>query len=193
MTAVNAEVGPVAGFALTATMCSETPSDLSTSELKRARLDYYEYMFTDMGGSKICVMQDIDKPDSVHGPFWGEFNTRVHRAMGFRGIVTNGCVRDVGKLPRDILILCCGLRPSHANLRVLSFSEPVNIFGMTVSHGDIVHTDEHGAVTFPAKFAREVAAKAREFVAMEAPIIEACKNGELTLGKLQRLYLARTR
>jgi regulator of RNase E activity RraA len=191
MTAVNAAAGPIVGFALTATMRSEKPSELNVSELRQARLDYYEYMFTDMGGPKICVMHDMDDPDAVHGPFWGEFNTRIHRAMGFRGVVTDGCVRDVRKLPTDVLLLARGLRPSHANLHIVSYGEPVKVFGMDVSHGDVVHADEHGAVAFPAKLVNEVGVKATEFIAREAPIMAACIEGDLTLQELRRLYLAR--
>jgi regulator of RNase E activity RraA len=193
MTVINVAVGPVVGFALTAMMRSEKPSDLSVEELKRDRLKYYEYMYTDMGGPKICVMQDIDATDAKHGPFWGEFNTRIHRAMGFRGVVTDGCVRDVGKLPDDILLLARGLRPSHVNLHIVSFSDPVRVFGMEVSHGDVVHADEHGAVAFPAKLISEVVVKAKEFMAREAPIMEACKTDSLTFQELSRLYLDRKR
>jgi regulator of RNase E activity RraA len=191
MTAINADAGPVAGFALTATMRSEQPSELSADELKRERLKYYEYMFGDVGGPKICIMQDVDAPDSNHGPFWGEFNTRIHRAMGFHGIVTDGCVRDVRKLPDDVLILSRGLRPSHGNLHIVSYGAPVQVFGMEVSHGDIVHADEHGAVAFPAKLVDEIVAKATEFIAREAPIVAACKEDGLTYQELRRLYLAR--
>jgi regulator of RNase E activity RraA len=193
MMAVNAAAGPVAGFALTATMRSEEPSELSAAELKQERLKYYEYMYTDMGGPKVCVMQDIDDAGARHGPFWGEFNTRIHRAMGFRGVVTDGCVRDVGKLPKDVLLLARGLRPSHANLHVASFGHPVNIFGMEVSHGDVVHADEHGAVVFPAKLVNEIVVRAKEFIAREAPIVAACKKDGLTFEELSRLYLARKR
>jgi regulator of RNase E activity RraA len=191
MTAINAAVAPVVGFALTATMCSEKPSEHSASKLKLARLDYYEYMYTDMGGPKICVMQDVDDADAVHGPFFGEFNTRIHRAMGFRGVVTDGCVRDLKKLPTDILLLARGLRPSHANMHIVSYGDPVTVFGMDVSHGDVVHADEHGAVAFSAKLVDEVAMKAKEFIAREAPIMAACKEEKLTLPELHRLYLAR--
>jgi regulator of RNase E activity RraA len=191
LTTVNAAVGPVAGFALTATMRSEKPSELSAAELKHERLKYYEYMYTDMGGPKVCVMQDIDDDDAKHGPFWGEFNTRIHRAMGFRGVVTNGCVRDVGKLPQDILLLARGLRPSHVNLHIVSFGDPVRVFGMEVSHGDVVHADEHGAVAFPAQLIGDVTMKAEAFIAREAPIIEAFKADGLTLEELSRLYVAR--
>ena len=193
MTAVNAAAGPIAGFALTATMRSEKPSELSAAELKQERLNYYEYMYTDMGGPKVCVMQDIDDADAKHGPFWGEFNTRIHRAMGFRGVVTDGCVRDIGKLPKDILLLARGLRPSHVNLHIVSFGRPVEVFGMEVSHGDVVHADEHGAVAFPAKLIGEVTVNAKEFMAREAPIVDACKKDSLTFEELSRLYLARKR
>jgi regulator of RNase E activity RraA len=148
-------------------------------------------MYTDMGGPKICVMHDADGPDAVHGPFWGEFNTRIHRAMGFRGVVTDGCVRDVRKLPTDVLLLARGLRPSHVNMHIVSYGEPVAVFGMEVSHGDVVHADEHGAVAFPAKLVDEIAIKAKEFIAREAPIMAACGEGGLTLTELSRLYLAR--
>lgn len=193
MMAVNAAASPIAGFALTATMRSEEPSELSAEELKKERLKYYEYMYTDMGGPKVCVMQDIDGAEARHGPFWGEFNTRIHRAMGFRGVVTDGCVRDVGKLPKDVLLLARGLRPSHANLHIASFGQPVKIFGMEVSHGEIVHADEHGAVAFPAKLASEIVVRAKEFIAREAPIVDACKKESLTFEELARLYLARKR
>jgi regulator of RNase E activity RraA len=191
--AVNPSAGPVAGYARTATMRSEYPSPLSPGELKLARLQYYEYMYQDATVPKICVMQDLDDVDSRHGPFWGEFNTRIHRAMGFRGIVTDGCVRDVRKLPSDILLLARGLRPSHANLNVVSFGEPVEVFRMAVRPGEIIHADEHGAVCFPAEYVETVAEKAAEFMASEAPIIDACKKDDLTLNELRRLYLARHR
>jgi regulator of RNase E activity RraA len=191
MTTVNAAAGPVVGFALTATMRSEKPSELSVEDLKQERLKYYEYMYTEMGGTKVCVMQDIDDVDAKHGAFWGEFNTRIHRAMGFQAVVTDGCVRDVGKLPTDILLLARGLRPSHVNLHIVSFGNPVTVFGMEVSHGDVVHADEHGAVAFPAKLIGEVAVKAKESMAREAPIMNKCKKDNLTFEELSRLYMDR--
>jgi regulator of RNase E activity RraA len=189
---VNPSAGPVAGYARTATMRSEHPSSLRPEELTAARLEYYAYMYENPSTPKICVMQDIDPADSRHGPFWGEFNTRIHRAMGFRGIVTDGCVRDLRKLPSDILLLSRGLRPSHANVHVVSFGKPVEVFGMAVRPGDIVHADEHGAVCFPAEYVELVSEKAVEFMGREAPVIDSCKKDELTLQELRHLYLARS-
>jgi regulator of RNase E activity RraA len=78
-----------------------------------------------------------------------------------------------------------------AERSVISFGEPVNVYDMIVKHGDVVHADEHGAVTFPAELTDEIAVKAAEFVAREMSIIASCKKDELTLDELRHLYLAR--
>lgn len=191
MVVINASKGPAVGVAFTGTMRSAFAPPLGSDELKQERLKYYEHMFRNVDAPKICVMQDLDGDDAGRGPFWGEFNTRVHRAMGFRAIVTDGSVRDVSKLPSDVLILSRGLRPSHARVHISSYGQQVNVFGMTVCEGDLVHADEHGAVAFPADWVDEVARRADEFMASEAPIIEACKADTLGLTELKRLYLAR--
>ena len=188
---LNADVGPRVGIALTATMRSAGPPPITGDELKAERLKYYEYMHQDVGGPKVCVMQDLDGSEAARGPFWGEFNVRIHRSMDFRAIVTDGSVRDATKLPNDILIVSRGLRPSHAYVHIVDFGKQVTIFGMTVMPGDVVHADIHGAVSFPAQLAADVEKKAIAFVAGEAPIIEACRANRLTFEQLSALYMAR--
>ena len=190
---LNANCTPRVGVAFTATMRSEWPPERAEGSLKEHRLTYYEYMSTDVGAPKICVMQDLDGLRAGRGPFWGEFNTRIHRALGFSAVITDGSVRDVTKLPTDILLLSRGLRPSHAHVHIVSFGSQVNVFGMSVKHGDIVHADQHGAVAFPHSFATRLATLSEEYVASEAPILDACKTDRLTIAELRRLYLQRTR
>lgn len=188
---LNAPAGPRVGVARTATMRSAGAPVLAGEDLKRERLKYYEYMYQDVGAPKICAMQDLDGVDAGRGPFWGEFNVRIHRAMNFRAIVTDGSVRDVAKLPDDVLIVARGLRPSHAFVHIVDYNRQVSIFGMTVNPGDVVHADRHGAVAFPRVLAAEVGRRAEEFMASEAPILVACKKGTLTFSELARLYMAR--
>lgn len=191
MHVTNEDYGPIVGIARTATMRSLFPAERDGEQLKRDRLDYYEYMYREPDLSKVCVMQDLDGADSGLGPFFGEFNTRIHRAMGFCGVVTDGSVRDVAKLPSDILLLSAGLRPSHGHVHIVNYGEQVNVMGMTVNDGDIVHADVHGAVSFSSSYLVEIAKNAEKFVASEAPIMDACKRDDLTLDELKRLYMAR--
>jgi hypothetical protein len=187
----TAEQGPRVGVARTATMRSMAPAEKSRDDLKRARLRYYEYMHTPCDMPKACLMQDLDGENAGTGPFWGEFNTRIHRAMGFTMVITDGSARDVTNLPDDILVLSRGLRPSHAYVHVVDFGGQVNVCGMTVADGDVVHADLHGAVAFPLSMVPEISRCAREFVAAEKPIIDACRRDELSFEELARLYLAR--
>lgn len=182
---------PVCGIAKTATCRSFRPSNRDGPTLKQDRVKYYTYI-NEGQYPKIVVMQDLDGPHRSHGPFWGEFNTRIHKSLGCIGIVTDGSIRDVPNLPKDIQLLSKGIKPSHGNIHIVDYDIQVNVSDMVVIPGDIVHADIHGAVTFPLEWAEEVIAKAKEFVASEEPILEACRNNpHLTLDEIIELYLKR--
>ena len=185
------EMKPVVGIAKTATCRSLRASDRNTEKLKADRLKYYAYI-NDDDLPKIVAMQDLDGRRCGHGPFWGEFNTRIHKALGVCGVVTDNTVRDVPNLPDEIQILSHGFKPSHANIHIVEYNIQVNVASMVVNPGDIIHMDLHGAVCFPVEIGKEVIVKAREFVAGEEPILEACRrNPHLSLDEIISLYLQR--
>jgi regulator of RNase E activity RraA len=63
---------------------------------------------------------------------------------------------------------------------------------MVVNHGDIVHADIHGAVTFKIEIAESVVECASRFIESEKDVLEACKRPEnLSFEKLIKLYLSR--
>lgn len=190
MIAINEHAGPVCGLARTATCRSLHPSEKPSDQLKRERLEYYGYVHN---GElpKVVVMQDLDGADAGRGPFWGEFNVRIHRALGCVAVITDGSFRDARNLPSDVLLLGAGLRPSHANIHIIGFAGQVNVHGMAVSDSMIVHADEHGAVSFPSIMADKVVEEARLFIESERPIIEACKSDSLSFERLRELYLGR--
>lgn len=185
------DMKPVVGVAKTATCRSLRPSRLSADELKRERVKYYTYI--DEGDiPKIVVMQDLDGERMGHGPFWGEFNTRIHKALGCKAIVTDNTIRDVPNLPDDIQILSIGIKPSHGNIHIVNYNEQVNVASMVVNPGDLVHLDLHGAVTFPLNWAEDVIQKANEFMKSEEAVLEACrKKPDLELDQIIKLYMLR--
>lgn len=182
---------PVCGIAKTATCRSFRPSNSDELILKKERVKYYTYI-NEGHYPKMVVMQDLDGPHRAHGPFGGEFNTRIHKSLGCIGVVTDGSIRDVPNLPDDIQLLSKGMKPSHGNTHIVDYNIQVNVADMVVMPGDIVHADIHGAVTFPITWAEEVIVKAKEFVASEELILEACRrNTNLTLNEIIELYLKR--
>lgn len=182
---------PIVGIAKTATCRSLYPSNKDSNTLKRERINYYTYI-NDGNFPKIVAMQDLDGNRRGHGPFWGEFNTRIHKTLGCKGVITDGSIRDVPNIPSDFQILSTGTKPSHANIHIVEYNVPVTVASMNVVPGEIIHADLHGAVTFPISLAESVIIKAKEFVESESEIIEACKNDEnLTLEKIIELYMKR--
>jgi regulator of RNase E activity RraA len=137
----------VVGFAVTARIAARVPSTEPPETIRARRMAYYRAMH-DAPKPAVAVIEDLDYPDCV-GAFWGEVNTTIHRAFGLSGALTNGVVRDLGDLPDGFPVIGGSIGPSHGFVRVESLGAPVEIFGLRVLHGDLVHADRHGAVVIP--------------------------------------------
>jgi regulator of RNase E activity RraA len=135
---------PLVGYARTASIRCSTPYE--PADRKRMQLGYYEYVAGDRRPS-VAVIQDVDSQPGL-GAFWGEVNTTIHFGLGCVGTVTNGSIRDLDAMQPGFQCLAGLLSPSHAWVNVVEFGRPVDVFGMVVRDGDLVHADRHGAVVF---------------------------------------------
>lgn len=175
-------LGAICGFARTATIRACQPSSLPPAEQKRRRLDYYAYVAEEPGPT-VVVIQDLD-PEPGFGAFWGEVNTAVHRALGCLGCVTNGSIRDLDAVDPEFQLLAGSVGPSHAWVHVEDFGVDVNVHGMAVRHGDIVHADRHGAVVIPVDLVERLPDAIDLCMRRERPILEAARSGRLTVEDL---------
>jgi len=139
--------GPLVGFAKTAKIAALSPPNEDKEVIKNRRMDYYRYM-SEVSGPSIAVIEDEDFPDCI-GAYWGEINTKIHKRFGLSGVLTNGVVRDLGDLAEDFPVVAGSIGPSHGFVHVREIDTPVSVFGITVSPGDLVHADRHGAVVIP--------------------------------------------
>ena len=175
---------PIAGYARTATIRAVEPSPLPPDAVKAKRAAYYGYVAAEPGPS-VVVIQDLD-PNPGLGAFWGEVNTAVHKGLGVLGCVTNGSMRDIGDCAPGFQLLAGKIGPSHAHVHIVDFGGQVNVAGMTVRDGDVVHADRHGAVVVP----REAVAKLPEAVDLltrrEAVILDAARAGGFDIDVLKR-------
>ena len=164
---------PIVGHARTARIRAAQP-DLS----ERGRLPYYEYVgATDgPGGSrKVVVIEDVDPHPGV-GAFWGEVHTAVHLGLGCLGCVTSGSFRDVQDSAAGFQLLGGSVGPSHAFVHPIEWGEPVDVHGMHVRHGDIVHADRHGAVVVPPDAVRKIPDAVALIAKREARLLEAARK-----------------
>jgi regulator of RNase E activity RraA len=140
------------------------------------RLDYLDYIAAQPQPS-IVVIQDIDETVGF-GAFWGEVQTNIHKALGCLGTITNGSIRDIPQVAPGFQMLAGSISPSHAFVHVVDFGLNVNIHGMAVRSGELIHADRHGAVVVPVDAIDGMRAAAPKVAAKEAQIIEAARSGQ---------------
>ena len=168
------ELGSMVGFARTARIRAQHPADDDAAANDR-RDDYFRYV--DEGPRpSIMVIEDIDGDSRGYGSWWGEVNSTIHLGLGAKGVVTDGSIRDLPDIAEGFQLLAGRVGPSHAFVQMVDYGGPVNVAGMGVVDGDLIHADQHGAVVIPTDVAAEVMAAADLIARREAVIIDAAKQ-----------------
>lgn len=180
-TCLRPDQKPIVGYARTACIRA---SSKPTAAAVALRADYYEYV--DTGGPKpsITVIQDLDSHPGT-GAFWGEVNTSIHLGLGSLGVITNGSIRDLADSAPGFQALAGQVGPSHAWVHVTEFNRPVQVHGMTVAPGDIIHADVHGAVVVAPEHVKRLPDAIEAIARREAVVIEAARAEGFTAAKLR--------
>ncbi len=179
--AASSSLPAIIGFARTATIRCTTPYD--ADQRRRKQLSYYEYVAQPPQPS-IAVVQDIDERPGL-GAFWGEVNTHIHYGLGCIGTLTNGSMRDLDAMHADFQCLAGSLSPSHAWVQVVDTGKPVEIFGMSVANGDIVHADRHGAVVIPKQYLDKLPAAIDLMARREKVLLDVARRPDFDLSALK--------
>ncbi len=169
---------PMVGLAKTAKITALSPSSENQEVIKKRRMEYYRYM-SDFNGPAVAVIEDIDYPECI-GAYWGEINTKVHKGFGLTGALTNGVVRDLGDLAEDFPVVAGSIGPSHGFVHVREIDTPVSVFGITVSPGDLVHADRHGAVVIPNEVIPILKDAVHKLFASERLILDPAEKTEFS-------------
>lgn len=165
---------PICGVARVGTIRAKEPPRGKVA----SRLDWFDYV----GGATlptVVCLQDLDDQPG-YGAWWGEVHSTVHKALGALGCVTNGSFRDCDMLAPGFQIIGGRIGPSHAHVHLVDFGRGVNIFGMKVGHGDVVHADFHGAVVIPAEAVRDLPAAIDLCARRERVILDLCASPDFT-------------
>jgi len=170
------ELGPMVGYAATATIRAKRPGHSDQTALYRH--------VRDVATPRVVVVQDLDDPPG-HGSLWGEVNATIFGALGCAGCVTNGCVRDLKEArAMGFHFFARGPGVSHAYVRVESAGQPVTVGGLRVSSGDLIHADQHGVLLIPFEIARELPAAAARVIAAEQSLLRWVRSGEFDADEL---------
>lgn len=163
---------PFCGPARTATLRAAAPTSMAPQAQGDLRIAYYNYVSAHDGPPPVVVVQDLDHAPGA-GAWWGEVHSKIHRALGCAGVVTNGAVRDLDVLAPDFPILAAMVTPSHAFVHLEAIRCDVNVLGLDVAHDDLIHADRHGAIVVPRAAYAALPRAIEVIVAREALILEA--------------------
>lgn len=171
------EMGPMAGYAATATISARQPAG------PEARGKPYEHWkaILRVPAPRIVVVQDLDEPPCL-GSLWGEVNANIHKALGCIGTITDGGVRDLDEVRAlgGFHFFAKAVIPSHAYVHIVDTGVPVTVGGLTVRPGDLLHADQHGVVLVPHEIARELVKSNERLAEREAKIIAYCQSSGFT-------------
>ncbi len=184
MVCCDLELPPMVGYAKTATIRSTQPSGRSANELTKLRLDYFRYVASDPVPG-IAVIQDLDGDQAGYGSFWGEVTSTTLQALGSIGGITDGSIRDLGAIAPGFQLLARKIVPSRAFVHLVDLECEVNILGMIVQPGDLIHADRHGAVIIPHDLAREISAGAEHIMRREKILLDAAKSPGFSVDMLE--------
>lgn len=169
------DMPPMVGYASTATFRCETPR----GEDSYGSLEKQVEAFSELPGSPIVVFEDLDNP--LVGATFGELMCSSYKAFGAQGLITSGAGRDLDQVraldfpvfTRDILV-------SHGYSQIPSIHVPVNVGGMTINPGDLLHGDANGVVLIPESIAKAVVQGCQPFIEAESVILDYLKADNIT-------------
>ena len=183
-------LGPMVGYAATGRIRTASPP--MTQRCYYDRMDWWSYVAS-VPEPRVIVLQDVEPTPGV-GAFVGEIHASIARALKCLGCVTNGAVRDLPAVEAlGVKLFAGSVAVSHAYAHIIEFGEPVEIGGLKIQSGDLIHGDRHGVLTIPLAVAAEIPAEAAKFVQEERELVRFCNSPRFSLQALsERISSARS-
>ncbi|MGB2669484.1 MAG: RraA family protein [Candidatus Acidiferrum sp.] len=174
---------PIAGYAATARIRSVNPP-MEGRGYYYERTDWWNHILS-LPAPRIVVIEDVDNPPGL-GAFIGEVNANILLALGSVGMITNGSVRDLEHVELTrFQMFAGGVSVSHAYAHVFDFGCPVEVGGLKIRPGDLIHGDRHGFQTVPMEIADRIPAAAHEILHRRQHLIGLCRATNFSVEKLR--------
>lgn len=174
---------PMLGYAGTMLVRGSAPP--YAGPIYRDRTDWWNYLQT-LPSPRVLVVHDAASRPGF-GSLVGAVHMNILRALDAIGVVTNGAVRDIPAAEKAGFHYFAGNAAiSHAYIHIVEFGQPVEVGGMRICSGDLLHGDLHGVQGIPLSLAAQLPAAAARIAAEEQAIIDVCRSPDFSLERLRR-------
>ncbi|MCE0497321.1 MAG: RraA family protein [Methylacidiphilales bacterium] len=175
---------PMLGYAFTLQVRSSTPPSKGRAYFENRA--WWDALLS-LPQPRILVVQDLDRQAGV-GAVVGEVHAEILKALGCIGVVTNGAVRDLQEVETLGFHMYSGaLSVSHSYSHIVHVGGCIQIGGLELCTGDLIHGDRHGIVRVPKELASRIVKTAAALRQKEQEIIAYCRSPEFTVEGLRSL------
>ena len=148
------------------------------------RTDWWDHIAS-QPAPRVVVIQDVASRPGL-GALVGEAHMNILQAINCVGVVTNGSVRSLPAAERAGFQLFSGsLSVSHAYVHIIEIGTPVEVGGLNIRSGDLLHGDLHGVQSIPLGIAAQLPPIAARISARKRELIALCQSPEFSLEKLR--------
>ena len=162
------EYGSMVGYAVTCTADSTTEGRAGGAGL----LGLWAALEA-APGPTVLVIKDVG-PQPRKGCHMGEIMATTAKALGAVGCVSDGGLRDVKEVAAlgGFQYFCPGFVVSHGQPVILDVGVPVEIHGLPIAPGDLLHGDVNGLLVVPEAIAADVPAACEAVRAEERALLD---------------------
>jgi 4-hydroxy-4-methyl-2-oxoglutarate aldolase len=173
---------PMVGYAATCQIRSATPPMVGGRFIERT--DWWEHIRS-VPEPRVVVIEDIDEEPGV-GAFLGRVHVHLLKALACVGAVTNGAVRELPAIATSGFQVFAGrLAISRAYVHIVEFGGTVEVGGLRIQPGDLIHGDRHGILLVPKGLALQIPAVAAKILERKQRVIDLCKKPGVSLSELR--------
>jgi regulator of RNase E activity RraA len=121
-------------------------------------------------------MQDTDQEPGT-GAFLGVVHVNILKALGCVGAVTNGAARELHGIEQSGFQVFAGrLAISRAYVHIVEFGGLVEVGGLKIQPGDLIHGDRHGIINVPLDLAAQLPVVAAKIAEQKQQVIELSRK-----------------
>ncbi len=173
---------PMVGHAVTVKIRGASPPTGSATYLERA--DWWDYILS-IPAPRVLVVEDVSSVPG-RGALLGEVHVSLLQALGCIGAVTNGAVRDVPAVEKTgFHFFAGGLSVSHSYVHIVETGSQVEIGGMKVDSGDLLHGDVHGVQKIPPELVAALPAAAARITERERALVALARTPGVSIEQLR--------
>ena len=173
---------PMVGNAVTVKIRGSAPPVADDTYMDRT--DWWDYVIS-VPAPRVVVVQDMATQPGL-ASLLGAVHVNILHALGCVGAITNGAVRGIPAAENLGFQLFAGsISVSHAYVHIVEFGTSVEIGGLKIQSGDLLHGDLHGVQSIPEEIAARIPAVAAKIAAEEQALIKLCQSSEFSIEKLR--------